>query len=368
MKFTQTEADEKECLGVVFDVDTARNDTSRLFSGTKVAFRECLPYGRTCDDNFGTPQIYAEKLQKRRFYFGTSNERLENRCMTSILAVLIWRKFPRLFKRAIPFKMNIKLEDFVKEYICMEQDIHIEDMQESVMQYGRMRQRIEDTLKEAKSLEEIKESFVKFKTKKEEQDYCQYRMNKLDVLKLKTDIHLLQQKIEDGEKDLVEEAKAEHPFQFISGLGTTLEAFESQIAPLNKGDKFDFTISSQDAYGEYNEEHVLDLPKHIFEIDGKFDNERIFAGNVVPLMDSEGRRMNGTVVEVKPDVVVVDMNHPLAGADLTFVGEVIESRPATNEEIQEIVNMMGGGGCSCGCGDCGSDCGDHECGEGCGCH
>ena len=111
-------------------------------------------------------------------------------------------KFPRLFKRAIPFKMNIKLEDFVKEYICMEQDIHIEDMQESVMQYGRMRQRIEDTLKEAKSLEEIKESFVKFKTKKEEQDYCQYRMNKLDVLKLKTDIHLLQQKIEDGEKDL----------------------------------------------------------------------------------------------------------------------------------------------------------------------
>ena len=155
---------------------------------------------------------------------------------------------------------------------------------------------------------------------------------------------------EDGEKDLVEEAKAEHPFQFISGLGTTLEAFESQIAPLNKGDKFEFTISSQDAYGEYNEEHVLDLPKHIFEIDGKFDNERIFAGNVVPLMDSEGRRMNGTVVEVKPDVVVVDMNHPLAGADLTFVGEVIESRPATNEEIQEIVNMMGGG-CSCGCGD-----------------
>ena len=39
---------------------------------------------------------------------------------------------------------------------------------------------------------------------------------------------------EDGEKDLVEEAKAEHPFQFISGLGTTLEAFESQIAHLIK--------------------------------------------------------------------------------------------------------------------------------------
>ena len=174
--------------------------------------------------------------------------------------------------------------------------------------------------------------------------------------------------IEDGEKDLVEEAKAENPFQFISGLGTTLEAFESQIASLNKGDKFEFIIPSQEAYGEYNEEHVLDLPRHIFEIDGKFDSERIYEGSVVPLMDAEGHRMNGTVVEVKPDTVVVDMNPPLAGADLNFVGEVTESRPATNEEIQEVVNMMGGGGCSCGCGDCGSDCGDHGCGDGCGCH
>ena len=176
--------------------------------------------------------------------------------------------------------------------------------------------------------------------------------------------------IEDGEKDLVEEAKAENPFQFISGLGTTLEAFENQIAPLNKGDKFEFIIPSQEAYGEYNEDHVLDLPRHIFEIDGKFDSERIYEGSVVPLMDAEGHRMNGTVVEVKPDTVVVDMNHPLAGADLNFVGEVKENRPATNEEMQEIVNMMGGGGCGCGCGDCDSDCGDHnhECGDGCGCH
>ena len=41
---------------------------------------------------------------------------------------------------------------------------------------------------------------------------------------------------EDGKRDLVEETAAEHPFQFISGLGTTLEAFESQIVNLHKGD------------------------------------------------------------------------------------------------------------------------------------
>ena len=59
--------------------------------------------------------------------------------------------------------------------------------------------------------------------------------------------------MEDGEKELFEEAKAEHPFQFISGLGTTLEDFENQITALSKGDKFDFTIPADKAYGQYDE-------------------------------------------------------------------------------------------------------------------
>lgn len=40
--------------------------------------------------------------------------------------------------------------------------------------------------------------------------------------------------IENGEKEFTEEAPAEHPFQFISGLGLTLEAFESQVKDLKK--------------------------------------------------------------------------------------------------------------------------------------
>ena len=84
---------------------------------------------------------------------------------------------------------------------------------------------------------------------------------------------------------------------------------------LNKGDKFDFTIKAEEAYGEYDEEHVIDLPKNIFEIEGKFDSERVVEGAVIPLMTSEGQRINGSVVEVKDDVVVMDMNHPLAGCD-----------------------------------------------------
>lgn len=168
--------------------------------------------------------------------------------------------------------------------------------------------------------------------------------------------------IENGEKEFTEEAPAEHPFQFISGLGLTLESFENQVKDLNKGDKFDFTIKAEEAYGEYDEEHVIDLPKNIFEIEGKFDSERVVEGAVIPLMTSEGQRINGSVVEVKDDVVVMDMNHPLAGCDLNFVGEITENRPATNDELSEMARMMSDGGCSggcgggCNCGDCSSEC------------
>ncbi len=173
--------------------------------------------------------------------------------------------------------------------------------------------------------------------------------------------------IENGEKEFTEEAPAEHPFQFISGLGLTLEAFENQVKDLQKGDKFDFTIKAEEAYGEYDDDHVIDLPKNIFEIEGKFDNERVVEGAVIPLMTSEGQRINGSVVEVKDDVVVMDMNHPLAGCGLNFVGEITENRPATNDELADMARMMSGGGCSggcgggCDCGDCGSGCGDECC-------
>jgi FKBP-type peptidyl-prolyl cis-trans isomerase SlyD len=168
---------------------------------------------------------------------------------------------------------------------------------------------------------------------------------------------------EDGEKELVEEATAQHPFQFISGMDTTLETFEKEVIGLNAGDKFEFTIPCDDAYGEYDEAHVIDLPRSTFEVNGHFDKEHIYKDAIVPLMDSEGNRMNSTVVEVADDIVTVDLNHPLAGADLIFTGEVIESRLATEDELQGLANLLRAhddDGCSCGCDNCDGECDHHD--------
>ena len=194
-----------------------------------------------------------------------------------------------------------------------------------------------------------------------------------------------------GIHELVEKAPIEHPFQFISGLGIALDSFESKILALAEGEAFDFVLKVDEAYGPYEQDHVIELPKETFAINGRCDNDMVYPGAVLPLVNADGMRFQGLVLELKDNTVIIDLNHPLAGKDLHFKGQVVTMRDATNEEIQALINHEGcncGGDCEGGCeGGCGGHhhehgegccgkhehgegecCGKHEHGEGCGCH
>lgn len=192
LELEQTETHEKQCVGIVFDVDTATNEISRLFFWHRDGILENHYRG---DCRCLTTAEVREYLQRTfpqdQFYCGSSNERFRRQLYDIYLGGLDREKFPRLFKRAIPFKMNIKLEDFVKEYICMEQDIHIEDLQESVMQYGRMQNKIDETLEEIQKLTEIREAYCVYKEKQRQVEACVYQMDRLEMLHL-------EQKIEEN--------------------------------------------------------------------------------------------------------------------------------------------------------------------------
>jgi len=159
---------------------------------------------------------------------------------------------------------------------------------------------------------------------------------------------------EDGGRELMEKTTPERPLTFLFGFGMMLEAFERNLEGLSVGDKFSFTLQPEEAYGLYIEENVVELPKKMFEVEGKFDEERVKIGATLPMIDQQGRRLMGSVLEFKPEVVVMDFNHPLAGETLHFDGEVIDVHEAS---VQEIAEFQGGGGCGC----------DHECDDSCDC-
>ncbi|MFV0269059.1 MAG: peptidylprolyl isomerase [Draconibacterium sp.] len=176
-------------------------------------------------------------------------------------------------------------------------------------------------------------------------------------------------RIDDENGELVESATLENPLQFLYGAGMMLPKFETELVGLKTDDPFEIKLGSTDAYGEVNNDAIVELPKNVFLVNGEFDSELIQEGNTVPMMSSNGQRLNGLVLEVTDETVKMDFNHPLAGEDLFFTGKVVEVREASDEEVAQI--LSGGGSCGCGSGDgggCGSGgCGTESNGGGCGC-
>ena len=161
----------------------------------------------------------------------------------------------------------------------------------------------------------------------------------------------------DGISEMVEEATTERPFEFVSGMGLALDAFEAKVTPLAKGETFDFELSIDEGYGPYVEEGVQRLPRSVFEIDGRIDSRYIFEGAIVPLMNADGERFNATITRITPEEITVDLNHPWAGKTLRFVGGVTENREATAAEMQKVVEGLSGCCGDCSSGNCGGGCG-----------
>lgn len=151
-----------------------------------------------------------------------------------------------------------------------------------------------------------------------------------------------------------EEATVENPFKFISGMGFALDAFEQKLLPLEEGADFDFTLQPEEAYGPYEEEHIKEFDKSVFCVDGRFDDQAIHHGAFIPLVNDDGQRFQGRVIEITANTVKIDLNDPLANYRIRFRGHVIVSRPATNKEIEAMANLLSGEECECGCG-CGHE-------------
>ena len=209
LELKRSDTGQCQCVGIVFDVETATNEISRRFFWHKGPMWDNGYRGGKRTMSIVEIEDYLQANYNREEYFLTShNERFRRILYDSYLGGLDSEKFPLLFKRAIPFRMNIKLEDFVKEYICMEQDIHIEDMQESVMQYGRMRKKIEDTCAEIQSLKQIEDRFQSYADKEQQLKKSSYFVQKLEILQLQSEVRTLAHKAKLAGEDLEKQIQA----------------------------------------------------------------------------------------------------------------------------------------------------------------
>ena len=112
----------------------------------------------------------------------------------------------------------------------------------------------------------------------------------IENLKVVSATYELYIKDENGNEELMEKATEEAPLVWCQGEGMMLPAFEAQMAGKNVGDHFDFVLAAKDAYGEYIQEGLMDLPKKMFfNGDGEFDEERVYIGAIVPMNTVDGQ-------------------------------------------------------------------------------
>lgn len=141
--------------------------------------------------------------------------------------------------------------------------------------------------------------------------------------------------IQQPQEKQVEKTTKENPFVFIFGTGSLLVDFENNLHNKKIGDKFDFQISAEKGYGIRNENYVISIPIDSFkQPDGTINLNELKIGNVLPMTDNQGTRLQGTIIDISASQVKMDFNHELAGMDLHFTGEVLSVRNASTEELE----------------------------------
>jgi peptidylprolyl isomerase len=117
----------------------------------------------------------------------------------------------------------------------------------------------------------------------------------------------------------------EEPMVVTLGEGTLIAQFENNLQGMNEGETKTFTIDATEAYGDRDPAAYATLNKEMFPEDFEYAE-----GALVPLTGPGGQQAVGRVSTSDETTVTVDVNHPLAGADLTFEVEVLSV--ATDEE------------------------------------
>lgn len=123
------------------------------------------------------------------------------------------------------------------------------------------------------------------------------------------------------------DASTEGPLAFLEGAGQIIPKLEEELKGMLIGQKKNVKLAAVDAYGVPEEKMRMDVPKkelaHLADLQ---------VGSFLQLQLQDSIKVV-RVTKITDDAVTLDGNHPLAGEDLEFDVEMVDSREATAEEM-----------------------------------
>ena len=133
-------------------------------------------------------------------------------------------------------------------------------------------------------------------------------------------------RLDDGQ--VIDTTTDGDPLQFLQGGQQIIPGLEKALYGMAVGDEKDVELAPGEGYGDRNPDAVEVVPPDAFPADLELTE-----GMGLQLRDPSGREVLAYVAEIRPDGVVLDLNHPLAGETLFFAVKIANLRTATDEEL-----------------------------------
>ncbi|MCM2281053.1 MAG: peptidylprolyl isomerase [Bdellovibrionaceae bacterium] len=135
--------------------------------------------------------------------------------------------------------------------------------------------------------------------------------------------------IRDDQGNEIEIRSPESPALYIHGRGQLLSEVEAVLEGKTPGFSTTVRLEARQAYGEYQPELAIEMPREAFP-----QGQALDVGMKFDTVGPDGKPLVVRVTAVDSDVVTLDGNHPLAGISLLFEVRVLDVREASEEEKQ----------------------------------
>lgn len=131
----------------------------------------------------------------------------------------------------------------------------------------------------------------------------------------------------DDNNDTLESTEDSEPFGYLHGHGNVIPGFENGLEGAEIGQKLHLTIYPAQGYGPRNAEAIVHVPRD------QFDPEIGIDVGMQVQAEGENGPIVFTIKAITDSEVTLDGNHPLAGEVLHYDIEIIDIRPASDEEL-----------------------------------